>query len=194
MKENLGAKILVYPTPVYIVSTYGEDGTPNAMNVAWGGVCSSEPPCMMIALRKGRYTYDNIKRTGEFVVNIPDAAHVKEADAFGLVSGSKMNKFEKIGLTAKKCEFVDAPYIEEFPLAVECKVREDVEMGQHRILVGEIVNVIADKVCLNEKGMPDMDKVQPLIFDPVGNKYDKIGEAVANAFSVGLPLIKEGEK
>ena len=78
------------------------------MNVAWGGVCSSEPPCLMIAIRKQRYTYQNIKKREAFVVNVPDAGRVKEADAFGLVSGEKVDKFKKTGLTAKKSDNVDS--------------------------------------------------------------------------------------
>lgn len=189
MKKELGAGTVAFPTPVYIVGTYGEDGTPNAMNAAWGGVCSSEPPCVMIAIRKERHTYDNIMRRKAFTVNFPDAAHVKEADYFGLISGKKGNKFEAVDLTTEKSQYVDAPVIEEFPLALECKCIDSLVVGQHVMLVGEIVNVLADDNCVTEKGIVDIKKVDPLTYDPAANQYNRIGETVAKAFSAGIEFL-----
>lgn len=193
MKKSLGAETLAFPTPVYIVGTYNEEGIPNAMNVAWAGVCSSVPPCMMIAVRKSRYTYDNIMKTGEFTINIPDVDHVKEADYFGLVSGKAGNKFETEGLnlTVKKAENVNAPVIEEFPMALECKCIETVDVGEHHVIVGEIINVAVEESCLDEKGKIDITKVKPMAYDPAANSYNAIGDKVADAFSVGLPLLNK---
>ena len=182
-EKNLGPSAVAFPTPVYIVGTYGKDDEPTAMNVAWGGLCSSEPPCVMIAIRKERYTYENIMERKEFTVNFPDAAHVKEADYLGLVSGKKAKKFEVAGLTAKKGEKVNAPVIEEFPMALECKVKS----FEDGILIGEIMNVNADESILTN-GQIDPKKLKPITYDPVNHAYIGLGEKVGNAFKDGLKL------
>lgn len=189
MKKELGPGTIAFPTPVYIVATYGKDGTANAMNVAWGGVCSSEPPCVMAAIRKSRCTYDNIMERKAFTVNFPDAAHVKEADYFGLISGNKVNKFETAGLSPIKSKYVDAPIIGEFPLALECNCINTLQVGQHVLFIGEIVNVTADENCLNEEGNVDIQKADPIAFDPVASQYNRIGEIAAKAFSAGIEFM-----
>ena len=122
MKKSRGAKTIVYPTPVFIVGTYATDGKPNAMAVAWGGICCSRPPCVSISVRKATYTYGNLMQRRAFTVNIPGEEHVKYADYFGLVSGRNVDKFAITGLTPVKSDLVDAPYIDEFPLNLACKV------------------------------------------------------------------------
>lgn len=189
MKKNLSPDTIAFPTPVYIIGSYGKDETPNAMNAAWGGVCSSEPPCVMAAIRKERCTYDNIMDRKAFTVNFPDAAHVKEADYFGLISGKTVNKFEATGLTPKKSQHVDAPIIEEFPFALECKCINTVEFGQHVMFIGEIIGMIADEECLTEKGEVDLKKVDPMAFDPAASQYNRIGEVVGKAFSAGIEFL-----
>lgn len=191
MRKNLGAKAIAFPTPVCIVSTYGKDNKPNAMNVAWGGMCSSEPPCIMIAIRKGRYTYENIIEREAFTVNFPDVKHVKEADLMGLVSGRKADKFKLTGLTAVRSEFVDAPVILEFPFALECKAIKNVEIGQHVMFVGEILNATVKEACLTDDGVPDIKKIDPLTYDPVVNAYNAIGDAVDKAFSAGVGFLPQ---
>lgn len=191
MKKNLGAEAVAFPTPVYIVGTYGKDDEPTAMNAAWGGICSSEPPCVMVAVRKERYTYDNIMERKEFTVNFPDSAHVKEADYMGLVSGRKVRKFETAGLTAERGEKVNAPIIKEFPMALECRLADSIEVGSHVMMVGEIVNVAAEESCLNEKGTLDIEKVDPIIYDVAGRRYNKVGAAVDKAFSAGIEFLTD---
>lgn len=119
MKKSIGAKTIVYPTPVFIIGTYDKNGKPNAMNAAWGGISCSIPPCVSISLREATYTHGNIKDKGAFTVNIPSEKYIKEADYFGMASGKNENKFDVTSLTAVKSEKVDAPYIEEFPLVLE---------------------------------------------------------------------------
>lgn len=102
MKKSLGAKTIVYPTPVFIVGTYDKSGKPNAMNVAWGGLCCSSPPCVAISVRKATYTYGNIVERKAFTINIPSEAYVKEADYFGVASGAKADKFSVTKLTPVK--------------------------------------------------------------------------------------------
>ena len=189
MKKDLGPGAVAFPTPVYIVATYDADGIPNAMNVAWGGLCSSEPPCVMIALRKGRYTYKNIEERKAFTVNLPDRGHVTEADYFGLVSGEKVHKFENVDLTAEKSAHVDAPLIKEFPMALECRFVKSMEIGQHIMVVGEIINISADEEVLNKDGDLDVTKIDPLIYDPAVNRYNAVGEVIGDAFKAGIGLL-----
>ena len=191
MKKNMKPVPMAFPTPVYIVGTYGEEGEPTAMNVAWGGICSSEPPCLMIAIRDERYTYENIRRQGVFTVNIPSATYVKEADYFGIVSGKKERKFDNVNLTPVRGKIVNAPVIEEFPVAMECRLFKEVKMGSHTIVMGEIVNIQADDSCLDEKGNIVMEKVDPIAYDPAGVKYNRMGEMCGKAFSIGVELMKK---
>lgn len=193
MKKNLGAKDILFPTPVLIVGAYDKDGTPNAMNVAWGGLCSSKPPAIAISIRTERRTYLNILEKNAFTVNIASEAVMAEADYFGVVSGNQVKKFDHIDLSAVKANYVDAPYIAELPLALECKVMQVIKVGQHMHVIGEIVNVIADETVLDEKGRVDVVKLKAIGYDPAGNHYIATSEIVGDAFSVGLPLAEKAK-
>ena len=192
MKKDLGAHTFVFPTPVYIIGSYGKDGKPNAMNVAWGGICGSEPPCVAISVRRSRRTYDNLMEKRAFTVNIPGEAHIKEADYFGIASGHKVDKIAASGLTAVKCAHVYAPYIEEFPLCLECKVIRTAELGEHVQFVGEIVNVLADEACLTADGLPDIERIAPLLYDPARSAYNAAGAYLGKAFNVGKDFLSKG--
>src|SRR5512139_3204029 len=120
MKRSLGAKTLAQPSPVWVIGSYDAQGKPNIMTIAWGGICCSQPPCVTISLRKATYTYECIKKRNAYTVNIPSAALVKEADYVGTVSGRTIDKFAMTKLTAVRSDLVDAPYIQEFPLVIEC--------------------------------------------------------------------------
>ena len=191
MKKNLGAKDLIFPAPVLIVGTYDENGTPNAMNVAWGGLCSSNPPAVAISIRAERKTYKNILSKKAFTVNIANEAVMAEADYFGLVSGNTANKFDNVNMTTVKAQHVDAPYIDEFPASFECKVLSITEIGKHMHVVGEIVNVIADEAVLDDAGSIDVTKLKAIGYDPSGNHYIAASQIVGKAFSVGIPLMKK---
>ncbi len=190
MKKKITGEPFAFPTPIFIVATYNEDGSPNAMNAAWAGVSVSKPPCLTVSLQGQRKTYENIKRTGEFTVNIPNKKTMKEADYFGMISGHKTNKFADTGLTATKAEFVDAPFIEEFPVCFECKVREITEIGTHCIIIGEILNSMADESLFNENGKASLENADGFIFDPVTLTYLNVGEVVGKAFSIGREFKK----
>lgn len=189
MRKDIGAQAIVFPTPVFILTTYKEDGTANAMQAAWGGICSSEPPCLMVSIRKNRCTYENILRKNAFAVNIPDVDHLAEADYFGISSGNKVNKFEKTGLTAVPSNFVAAPVIKEFPIAIECKCVQMIEIGKHVMMVGEIQNVSAEERVLTEKDIPDLSKVRPIAYNPADNNYNTVTGVVGRAFSAGKKFI-----
>ena len=115
MKKSFGPKTLIYPTPVWIIGTYDKEGKPNAMTVAWGGVCSSQPPCVAVSIRKATYSHAALIDRKAFSVNVPSEKYIKEADYFGIYSGKSMNKFSGTGFIAVKGDKVDAPYIQEFP-------------------------------------------------------------------------------
>lgn len=185
MKKSIGAKTLCYPTPVWVIGSYDNHGKPNAMTAAWAGVCCSTPPCIGVSLRKPRYSYANIIERKAFTVNIPSASYVKDADYFGLVSGKNEDKFAATGLTPIKSDLVDAPYIEEFPLVLECRVIKTIEIGAHTQFIGEIMDVKADESVLGENGVPDIEKVKPIIFAPGTRSYHGVGKYIGKAFSIG---------
>jgi flavin reductase (DIM6/NTAB) family NADH-FMN oxidoreductase RutF len=185
MKKSIGAKTIVFPTPVFIVGTYDKADRPDAMVVAWGGICCSQPPCVSISLREETYTYTNIMERKAFTVNIPSEKYLKEADYFGIVSGKSENKFVSTGLTPVKSGIVDAPYIEELPFVLECVLIHSVKIGLHTLFVGEIKDVKADELVLNEEGVPEIEKIKPFIFNPATRTYYGIGKLLAPAFSTG---------
>ena len=185
MRKNFGAKAILYPMPVLIIGTYDEDGKPNAMNAAWGGI--SEETQISICVDDGHKTAKNVVSTGAFTVSIADAENVVGCDYVGIVSGNKEpDKIEKAGWNATKSEFVNAPLFDELPMALECKlISYDEETCR---LVGEIVNVCADERILDEKGKIDLSKFRPITYDPVHHTYRKVGDVVGKAFSDGKKL------
>ncbi len=185
MKKSLGAKTLVYPTPVFVIGTFDKPGRPNAMTASWAGICCSQPPCVAVSLRKATYTYGNILERKAFTISIPSERHVKEADAFGLVSGREVDKFAATGLTPIKSDLVDAPYVKEFPMVVECKLARVFELGLHTQFVGEVVDVKAEESVMAAGGLVDILKVKPLVFAPDTQEYYGIGGRVGRAFSIG---------
>ncbi|WP_167956778.1 flavin reductase family protein [Anaerosporobacter faecicola] len=182
MRKNFGVKPWTYPQPVFIIATYDENGKPDAMNAAWGGISDNNQITM--DLSASHKTVKNLLKTGAFTVSMADAAHVVACDYVGLVSGNNTpDKFEKAGFSASKSEFVNAPIIEELPMAVECKViNYDATTGR---LDGEIVNVSIDESVLTEDGKTDLSKFEPIVFDPINATYVKLGEKVGNAFKDG---------
>jgi len=185
MKKSLGARTLAFPTPVWVVGTYDAEGKPNVMTAAWAAICCSQPPCVSVSLRKATYTYGNMMLKKAFTISIPPEAYVKEADYFGIASGKAGNKFTASGLTPVKGDLVDAPYVQEFPLVLECKLIHTLEIGLHTLFVGEILDVKAEENVLGEKGLPDIEKVKPIIFGPEIRTYHGVGPYLGKAFSIG---------
>ncbi|RLB88418.1 MAG: flavin reductase family protein [Deltaproteobacteria bacterium] len=192
MKRSIGAKTIVYPAPVLIVATYDKDGKANAMTAAWGGICCSKPPCVTVSLRKATYSYDCIVHSKAYTLNIPSQKYLKEADYLGMATGKTEDKFKTTGLTPIKSDLVNAPYIEEFSLILECKLLHTFEIGLHTQFIGEIIDVKAEESVLNADGFPDIGKVQPLIYAPSCSTYHSIGNKLGDAFSIGKN-IKSGK-
>ncbi len=185
MKKSIGARTLAFPTPVWVVGTYDAEGKPNVMTAAWAAICCSRPPCVAVSLRKATYTYGNLMLKKAFTISIPPESYVKEADYFGIASGKDGNKFTASGLTPVKGDLVDAPYVQEFPVVLECKVIHTLEIGLHTQFVGEILDVKAEENVLGEKGLPDIEKVKPIIFGPEIRTYHGIGRYLGQAFTIG---------
>lgn len=185
MRKNFGAKPWTYPQPVFILATYGEDGIPDAMNAAWGGISDDKELSMCISA--GHKTTANILARKAFTVSMATADQLAACDYVGIESGNNVaNKVEKAGWHTTRSEFVDAPLIDELPMAVECRlVSYDPESCR---LVGEIVNVSADQSVLDADGKIDPDKLQPIIFDPIHNTYRKLGQLAGSAFRDGAKL------
>ena len=188
MKKSLGAKTLVYPTPVFAIGTYDANGKANAMTASWCGICCSVPPCVSVSLRKATYTYGNIVQQKAFTVSIPSQNRMKEADYLGLASGRNEDKFQKTGLTPVRSQLVNAPYIEEFPLILECKLIHSIELGLHTLFVGEILDVKADESVLGHDGLLQVEKLGALAFDPDTRRYFGTGPCVGTAFSIGQEI------
>jgi flavin reductase (DIM6/NTAB) family NADH-FMN oxidoreductase RutF len=185
MKRSIGAKTIAYPTPVYIVGTYDAAGRPNAMAAAWAGICCSRPPCLAVSLRAATYTHGNIVAGQCFTVSIPSEDYVREADYLGMASGRDTNKFEVAGLTPVRAEHVDAPYVAEFPLVIECKLLHTVEIGLHTQFIGEILDIKADEQALDEAGHLHIERVRPFLFAPGDQAYYGIGQLLGKAFDLG---------
>jgi flavin reductase (DIM6/NTAB) family NADH-FMN oxidoreductase RutF len=185
MKVSLGAKTLAQPAPLWIVGSYDEGGKPNAMAAAWGGICCSKPPCVAVSLREERYSYASILARRAFTISVPSVRYASQADYLGMASGRDVDKFMATGLTPVRSELVDAPYVGEFPLVLECVLLRTVPLGMHVQFVGEIVDVKAEEDVLDGKGYPDAAKVRPLIFSPVSRAYHAVGEYVGQAFEMG---------
>lgn len=188
MRKKLNITEGIFPMPVLMVATYNEDGSVNVMNAAWGTMQARDT--VVLQLSETHKTVKNIKAKGAFTISIADAAHVIEADYFGVESGNRISdKFERSGLTASKSPLVDAPIINEFPLCLECKFIEYQNNEYGCGVIGKVVNVTADeKVMVDDK--PDMSLVNAIAFDPYTHGYYSVSKRVGEAFKDGLQLKK----
>lgn len=160
------------------------------MTAAWGGICSSNPPSVAVSVQKVRKTYENIQQKKAFTICIPSSAHVVAADYFGIESGRHADKIATAGLTAVRSDLVDAPYIAEFPVVLECRLTGSMEVGVHTQFIGEILDVKVDDAVIGPDSVPDLAKVMPFVYDSAGRAYYSVGPEIAKAFSAGLALKK----
>ena len=189
MKKSLGAKTLLYPTPVLAIGSYHADGRPNVMTAAWGGIACSKPPCVSVSLRAATATHGNIVARKAFTISLPGRAQAAQADYFGLVSGRDVDKFAATALTPAKAEFVDAPYVAEFPLVVECAVVQVHELGLHTQFIGEVKDVKIDESCLDGDGHIDADKLDPVALALEAGGYFALGALIGPAFTIGKVFV-----
>ena len=189
MKRSLGAKTILFPAPVLLVGTFGPEGRPNVMTAAWGGICCSKPPCVAVSLRAATASHGHIMERRAFTVSVPAQDQLEQVDFVGIVSGRSVDKFAVGGLTAVGSTLVDAPYVEECPLVLECGVLHVVEIGLHTQFIGEILDCKADESVLGENGIPVAGLVRPLVYAPTESAYYALGERLGEGFTVGRRLV-----
>jgi flavin reductase (DIM6/NTAB) family NADH-FMN oxidoreductase RutF len=185
MMKSLGAKTIAFPVPVWVIGTYDGEGKPNVMTASWAGVCCSKPPCVNISLRKATHSYAALADRRAFTVSVPSVNYVREADFIGRATGRVVDKFDVTGLTPVRAEHVDAPYVAEFPLVLECRIIHDLEIGLHTLFVGEIQDVKVDESVLGDDGQPDVERLAPYIYTPEIRSYFALGECLGPAFKLG---------
>lgn len=185
MKKSLGAQTIIFPAPAFLIGSYDDEGKANIMTAAWAGICCSKPPCVAVSLRAATQSHGNIMERRAFTLNVPSEDHARVVDHCGLVSGRDEDKFASTGLSPIASELVDAPYVDDFPMVLECRVLHVLEIGLHTQFVGEIMDLKAESDVLNEKGKPDPAKVRPMLFSPSVRQYHGLGELLGKAFSMG---------
>ena len=186
MKKQIKTTEAIFPMPVLLISTFNEDCSVDVMNAAWGTMLDRD--VVALNLTETHKTVQNIKERGGFVIHIADAKHVAEADFFGVVSGNKEpEKFKKSGLSFVKSDIVDAPVINELPIAMECEFIEyqndDTGIG----VIGKVLRTSVEEEHLKD-GRVDIDSVEAIAFDPYTHGYYKVGGRVGEAFRDGLKL------
>jgi len=191
MKISIGAKPLFYTNPVVVIGTYDSKDRPNVMTASWAGICCSNPPAVAVSVQKTRQTYENILDKRAFTVSIPSRSHVEATDFWGIVSGRESDKFVATGLTPERGTLVDAPYVKEFPVALECRLIQTTEIGVHTQFIGEILDVKVDDHVMDAGGRPDITRISPFIYDSIGRRYLDIGPTLATAFSVGRTYLSD---
>jgi flavin reductase (DIM6/NTAB) family NADH-FMN oxidoreductase RutF len=184
MKKSVGCKTYLHPAPVVVVGTYDENNKPNIMTAAWSGIVNSNPPMISVSLRKATYTYKNIIAKNAFTINIPTREYIYEADYVGTVSGKNEDKFKSTGLTPAKSDCVDAPFVSEFPLVLECKLVKYDDLGLHTIFIGEVIDAKVDEEYLRDNGEPNIEKISPVSYMCGENAYYALGDFLGDGFSV----------
>lgn len=185
MKLSLGADTLAIPSPVWVVGSYNASGKPNLITISWAGVCCSDPPCVAIAIRKNRQSHANILHSSAFSVNLPAIYQLAQTDLIGMVSGASSDKFSLTGLTAISSELVHAPYVQEFPLNLECSLLQSVDLGSHTQFIGRICDVKADEKVLGRQGLPIAGLLQPLLSSAPERSYYALGRQLCQASVAG---------
>ena len=185
--KSFGKKAWLLPQPVLVIGTYNENGVANAMNAAWGGQWDAHE--IMISMGS-HATTANLNSCGEFTVAFATKETMVAADYVGIVSAkNEPDKMQKTGWTAVKSENVNAPVFADFPLTLECRIKEKLDESETGYyIIAEIVNIVCDEKYLAEDGKPDMEKMNLITFDPIHNGYIQLGKRVGNAFADGKTL------
>ena len=188
MFRSLGSKPFLIPTPLCLVGTYDHAGRPNIMTAAWTGVCSSQPPCVAVSVRRNRWSYQAILERKSFTLSVPSRDLSVRTDFAGMHSGRDSDKFSTLNFTPVPAEHVDAPYVAECPAVLELALIKTVELGSHTQFIGEIMDIKIAENCLREDGMPDPAKIDPLLYVPLLQEYWSLGSFTAKAFSAGYAV------
>lgn len=181
-KKSVGPKGWIMPKPALVIGSYNSKGEPDIMTAAWAGIANSDPLSIAVSIRPSRLTYENIMATRCFTVNVPSAQYVAHMDYAGVVSGRDEDKFKKLGLTAVKGDYVNAPYVGEFPIVIECEVTHTFELGSHTQFIGKVIDTKIDAHLLDERGQVDVERLRPIIFDD--SHYYGYGQRLGRPFDV----------
>ena len=196
-KEFWKAGNMLYPLPAVMVSCGRPDEIPNIVTVAWTGTICTNPAMVYISLRPERYSYDIIKETGEFVINLSNKDLVKAVDYCGVKSGRDVDKFKEMNLTPVKGETVSAPYIAEAPVSIECKLEQILELGSHHMFIAKVAGVHVDKKYMDEKGKFNLNQADMIVYSH-GEYYDLNKQLGTFGYSIRKkPIVKkktEGKK
>lgn len=188
-KEVWRSGNMLYPLPAVMVSCARPGEKPNIITVAWTGTVCSSPAMVSISVRPERYSYDIIKETGEFVINLTTEQLTYATDFCGVRSGRDVDKFEQMHLTPGKSEHVSAPLIEESPVNIECRVREVLELGSHHMFLADVLGVDVDPAYLDEKGKFDMNRAGMMVYSH--GEYYGLGKKLG---SFGYSVKRRGKK
>jgi flavin reductase (DIM6/NTAB) family NADH-FMN oxidoreductase RutF len=178
MKQSWKPGTMIYPVPAVLVSC-GDDKVQNLFTVAWTGTVCTNPPMCYISVRKERHSYDIIKRTGEFVINLTTASLARATDWCGVRSGRDYDKFGQMGLTPIPAAVVAAPAIAESPISIECRVRQILPLGSHDMFLADVVNVLVDEQYINtETGRLELERAAPIVYSH--GEYFRLGEVIGH--------------
>src|SRR6056297_3079788 len=155
-KKSLGVKSAIYPKPALVIGSYDQEGKPNIMTAAWVGICNSDPLSISVSMRPATYSHGNVTESKAFTVNIPSSEMAKYVDYAGRLSGKDVDKFRETGLTPVRSDLVNAPYVKEFPVVLECELTSFQDLGSHRQFIGKVVDVKADEAILDAQGNVDV--------------------------------------
>lgn len=179
---------MLYPLPAIMVSLTDKAGNSNIITLAWAGTICTNPPMLSVSIRPERYSYDIIKETGEFVVNLTTKELTYATDYCGVKSGRDVDKFKEMKLTKLDSEKIKAVAIAESPVNIECKVREVMELGSHSLFIADVVNLRVDRRLLDEKGRFNLAKSELIAYSH--GRYYELGKELG---SFGYSVRKEGK-
>jgi len=186
--------VTFFPQPTTLIGSRDADGRDDLMTASWAGIVSKTPPTLGVSLNKGRQTYQNIRHSGEFTVSVVPERLMAAADFCGLASGRDVDKFERTGLTPEKSERVAAPLVAEAPLCVECRVAGEVELGDYRLVLGEILDIRVAEEVFDGEGRIDPAAFAPLVYLGGVREYWGLGGKVGNAYRDGREFFAESEE
>lgn len=188
-KQSWKPGTMLYPVPAVMVSCGDFDGEKNIITIAWTGTINSEPPMTYISVRPERHSYNMIKESGEFIINVTTRELTYATDFCGVRSGKTIDKFKEMNLTPIRAEKVKCPAVAESPISIECKVKDIISLGSHDMFIAEVVNVLADEKYMDESGRFNFEKSNPICYSHgeyygLGDYLGKFGYSVAKKPSV----------
>ncbi|MBQ6393292.1 MAG: flavin reductase family protein [Eubacterium sp.] len=169
---------MLYPLPAVLVTSRGRDGKDNIITVAWTGTVCTNPPMLYISVRPERYSYQALKETGEFVVNLTTEDMARETDFCGVRSGRDIDKFERTGLHKGEASIVEAPIILESPVNIECRVREEIPLGSHSMFLADVVHVTVEDEYMDQRGTFHLEQANPIVYSH--GTYHSIGKGLGS--------------